>query len=533
MSGTSIGHSHPRPCSGKKTLRRCRNNEEDDNVILIDVDSENFDNVIIIDVPESLPKKSLRSSVLGKDKKWSFRNVIFIDDDETPDTNHSFGVNHASFSAGTSSNRESCRVAKDFADPAYAAFEECQYVPDTAAPVRLSKCKRTYSGKSTRNRYGLNSDSESDSSDSDYPDCELVEDSSGKVQELWEKAFSRRKKDVQNGHSDIRDHDSTSRIFDEDHHQNVDTEDATRQHKEASFGFSTGKPDNENDSPSCSRTKEDTDFGCTHVFDVADDHPECEPGRSSCHIEERCERPVSSNTAFPAQSDKDFDHPTPAFEGEETSKVEPCPSKFDSYVDEDSCYGNASPLEDEATMYMSKSSFETEEMIVRIFQRRMLAMSRREHLESGQPHATGGAKEMDNLMPERCSFKRSTSPNKQTDHSSTPLCDAIGSVSGKFSFSKGFSGSGDDIQKGYHQGNSQMVPEINRNNHLNEAKVQEDIYVSNIQEEERKDGELHSQNGDTLLSVDTCIINEREKLKETDEYKRAMEEEWASGNKRF
>ncbi|KAL3636176.1 hypothetical protein CASFOL_020723 [Castilleja foliolosa] len=173
MSGLSIGRSLPRSCPGAKTLRRCRNNNvETDDVIIIDVETDSFDNVVIIDVPKSLPKKTQRSSMHHmEEKKPSFENVICLDDDESND------------SAGTSSEN----------------------FLDVSTPVRLSKCKRTYSGNaSRRNCFGLTSDSET-LSDSDYSDCEVVEDSSGEVQERWEKASSRRKRDFLNSHSDVRD----------------------------------------------------------------------------------------------------------------------------------------------------------------------------------------------------------------------------------------------------------------------------------------------------------------------------------------
>ncbi|KAL0296816.1 UNVERIFIED_CONTAM: hypothetical protein Sradi_6733700 [Sesamum radiatum] len=491
MSGISIGHSHPRPCSGEKTLRRCRNNEEADNVILIDTDSEKFENVIIIDIPESLPKKRQGSRVLRKDKKWSFRNVIYIDDDETPDSNHANGVNNASSSAGTSFDGASCGVAKNFEDSSDGTAEECQFVQDNATPVRLSKCKRTYSGKaSARSRYGLNSDSESDSSDSDCPDCELLEDSSGEVQELWERAFSRRRKDIHGGPKGIRNYDRASQDVDWDrqHHQYAETKDATLQQKEASFCFTTGNSNNENDAPSPSRPKEDTDFGCTSVFDdptVHDfsqsepttqhhynqsdtcgrtnseakgsplvyaaqvDHPDCEPSGSNDHIGGRGEHPASSNSALREQLTKDPNDPTHAFEGEEAPKVEPCPPKYRSYVDKDYCHGrnSESPLEN-------------------------------------------------GVIPDRSSPRDSGDVSKQL----------------------------------YHQDNMQPVPEIPsfRNLSPNEAILQEDDSLSNCQSEVDKDGRLLFKVGDTLPSVQTSIIGEREKLKETDEYKRAIEEEWAS-----
>lgn len=220
-----MGHSHPRPCSGKKTLRRCKNNVKTDNVILIDVDSENCDNVVIIDITEPLPKKNQELHMLKKDEKWPFRNVINIDDDETPDSSRPFGVNNASFSAGTSFNRESFRVASNFGDSSDgdSSDGDCQFVHDSSTPVRLSKCKRTYSGKaSKKNHYGLDTDSEFDLSDNDYPDCDVVEDFSGEVQAMWEKAFSRRMKGIDNVYSGSKGHDSTSHCLNEDH-QNVES----------------------------------------------------------------------------------------------------------------------------------------------------------------------------------------------------------------------------------------------------------------------------------------------------------------------
>ncbi|KAL0446975.1 UNVERIFIED_CONTAM: hypothetical protein Slati_1825400 [Sesamum latifolium] len=391
--------------------------------------------------------------MLRKDKKWSFRNVIYIDDDETPDSNHSIGVNNVSSSAGTSSNRASCRVAKNFADSSDATAEECQFVQDNATPVRLSKCKRTYSGKAlATNRYGLSSDSESDSSDSDCPDCELLEDSSGEVQELWERAFSRRRKDIHSGPKGMRDCDGASQVVDGDrqHHQYAETKAATWQRKEASFSFTTGNSNNENDAPSPCTPKEDNDFGCTSVFDDPTvDHPDCEPSGLNDNIGGRGEHPASSSSPFREQSTKESNDPTPAFEGEEAPEVEPCPSKFRSCLDKDYCPGRN-----------SKST-----------------------LENG-------------VIPGRSSPKDS----------------------------------GDDTEQVYHQDNMQPVPETPSFTTLspNEARLQEDDSLSNCQSEEDKDGRLLIKVGDTLPSVATSIIGEREKLKETDEYKRAIEEEWAS-----
>ncbi|KAL6960469.1 hypothetical protein U1Q18_041021 [Sarracenia purpurea var. burkii] len=82
--GESAG-SQSRTCSKRNTLKRCKNNGVADNIVLIDVDSDNIDDVIIINVPESLKQKLRGSSVLRKEKKFQFGIVIRIDDDLSSD----------------------------------------------------------------------------------------------------------------------------------------------------------------------------------------------------------------------------------------------------------------------------------------------------------------------------------------------------------------------------------------------------------------------------------------------------------------
>ncbi|KAL3830595.1 hypothetical protein ACJIZ3_019397 [Penstemon smallii] len=67
-----------------------------------------------------------------------------------------------------------------------------------------------------------------------------------------------------------------------------------------------------------------------------------------------------------------------------------------------------------------------------------------------------------------------------------------------------------------------------KGSHFNEGKLRQDDSLSHRLRKECKDDHVHGPNGDDLPSVGSCIINEREMLKETDEYKRAIEEELAS-----
>ncbi|KAL2546272.1 uncharacterized protein Fot_15505 [Forsythia ovata] len=576
MRGISTGHSHPRPCSGGKTLRRGRNNGEADDVILIDVDPD-FDNVIIIDVPDSVPKKSRGSSMLRKDKKWPFRTVICIDDDESTDDNHSgSGVNdNGSFSNCATHSKKSCFASKEFENCADTAGEECQFVQENVTPVRLSKCKRTYSGKaSTRNGYGPSVDSESDISGNDFPDCELMEDFSGKLQKQWEKAFIKRKKDKCNGTYDIKDCDETSRDFNDNHHQNVRKESKSGQYKEAPFCSSTSKSNEENEAPSPFNTEEDANLSSTsygfedptyddfslqsvlkthmrynqpNIHERSHSRAEYPPfnfaeqqasqhydlGSSSCHKKGVRNSPPSSHSPCHEWGTKQVNHTTPLEDDEET------PMKF---------YHQKSGLvEEEASMCKHQSSFETDvdhdRSTVRDkdekFQEKVTVSNKdMEHLQPCEPGATSSFKEKENLMSENSSFVKCSPLNNQVNDDVTLSGNRVRPVSGEAYFSKNSSlHPGDVIDK-----SKKLVPEIpsSCNRHLNKTQVREDDScldkavekliepVSNRWREVERDDREHTQYGDNLAGVENCIINEREKLKETDEYKRAIEEEWAS-----
>lgn len=148
MRGEGIpvgGQRQPHTFSAGKTLKRCRSKRVTENVDIIDVDDNN---VVLLD------------------ENYSYTNFVFVDDDDDDDVN-----------------------SED------DNMDEVQFIPKNNFPVKLSKCKRTYSGKVTSNRFGLDTDSESGSSDEDSPDFEF-EDSSGKLKEEWEKAFLRRQNEV-------------------------------------------------------------------------------------------------------------------------------------------------------------------------------------------------------------------------------------------------------------------------------------------------------------------------------------------------
>ncbi|KAE9454480.1 hypothetical protein C3L33_13643, partial [Rhododendron williamsianum] len=253
--GKSVAHSKSRTCSGRKTLKRCKNKGEADNVVLIDVDSDDFDNVIIVDVPESL-KQKLQAGVLRKGKKCLIgTTVICIDDDDDDDSDTS---SSGRFSPASSDNQNSANEVGD----------DCQFVPEKFPPLNLSKSKRTYSGKVFNgNRYG-----DSYSSDNDSPDCEVMEDSFGKLREQWEKANMKKKSDVRNGQFGRGDQVSTSELRNGTQHD-VEVENITNQPTEANVPISSnassdkGKPSGDSDyRTSNPKPTVDPDFGCSKVI---------------------------------------------------------------------------------------------------------------------------------------------------------------------------------------------------------------------------------------------------------------------------
>ncbi|XP_073282843.1 uncharacterized protein [Primulina huaijiensis] len=155
-----------------------------------------------------------------------------------------------------------------------------------------------------------------------------------------------------------------------------------------------------------------------------------------------------------------------------------------------------------------------------------------EHLESCDSHESESLEKTYNLTSVRSSFISSTLPGKQMNCSCTPSSDAVESVSGESSwFQNSLLGSRDGITKGCHREIRRTVDVIplsgNINLHINDAKVGLDESVSNSGEED-KDGDFHPENGHFVDSAESCMLCEREKFKETDEYKRALEEGRAS-----
>ncbi|KAF9674222.1 hypothetical protein SADUNF_Sadunf10G0105100 [Salix dunnii] len=237
---------------GKETIRGRKGQGSLDNIVVIDVDSDEFENVIIVDAPESLQQKSRGSSVVREGRRSP--SIISVDDDDDDDDEEEeecYTVNdHENNgqvddnldSDGTSS--QSSPASDHIEKPVHRNADGCRVAEENRPVFKLRKCNRTYAEKATSrnrygldldaekatsgNRYGLDSDAESDSSADNTSDCEVMEGSSGEVREQWEKASLKRKFMLHKGLDD----QATPCSSHSDVHPNVEVENRTKQNSE-------------------------------------------------------------------------------------------------------------------------------------------------------------------------------------------------------------------------------------------------------------------------------------------------------------
>ncbi|EPS71031.1 hypothetical protein M569_03728, partial [Genlisea aurea] len=186
MSGTMQTYYFRELFSSETEFKRFRNIEEANRVAVIDVDSESFEDAVFDDVPETRRNRRHSPENLRRSNQ-TFVDVINIDDDDDDEEEEE---ENAGSSTGTNRREESSTSGKN---SAHAPDEEAQYNNRKGTPVRLFKCKRTYSGNANL---------------SDYDYCELVEDSSGMVQELWRKVLFKRT-GLDNSFSDLQNNNHT------------------------------------------------------------------------------------------------------------------------------------------------------------------------------------------------------------------------------------------------------------------------------------------------------------------------------------
>lgn len=188
----SRGQPQTRSQSARRILERCQNRRNSDDAIIIDDDTENAD-VVLIDNPNIY-----QGSKYAKTTKLSCapRGVIFIDDEEEDPKNSSTDTTNSNQFAETFC---SLSLSENSDGDSYSMF------------VRNGNVCCDHTGPS-RNCYAVDLDSENSMTQSTSPksdtdecdelecsssDCEIMEDHSGIIREQWEKAASRKKESYQ------------------------------------------------------------------------------------------------------------------------------------------------------------------------------------------------------------------------------------------------------------------------------------------------------------------------------------------------
>lgn len=188
----SRGQPQTKSQSARRILERCQNRRNNDDAIIIDDDTENAD-VVQIDNPNTY-QRSMNSNT--RSLSYELGGVIYIDDDEEDPRNSSTDT---TFSNQFTETFCSLSLSENSDGDSYFMF------------VRNGNVCCDHTGPS-RNCYSVDLDSENSMTQSTSPksntdecdkfdcsssDCEIMEDHSGIIRELWEKAASRKKESCQ------------------------------------------------------------------------------------------------------------------------------------------------------------------------------------------------------------------------------------------------------------------------------------------------------------------------------------------------
>ncbi|EEF50703.1 conserved hypothetical protein [Ricinus communis] len=486
-----------------------------DNVVIIDLDSDGFDDVITIDVPEPLRQKFCGSSVHKDGESFPIPCIISLDDDEICDyvDNHEVNVDenvgldsdYMDFSNKTSPASDFMRKSED------ADVDDCQVVFEKRPAFKLSKCNKTYNkDSSSRNRYGLNfeSETESGSSKSDSSDCEVVEISCRELHEQWVKAFQKRKLNTDyKGPLSPQDKASPCSSH-SDAHPNVRVENSTRQKIDSSSNNV-----NSHDANSSNFTATRDGFvggslspGMEYPFAESYWKVQQEP------FSRRSKQESRKNTGSHKKADVQFGR-------------ERCMGDINFWFDEcqtENGYGTRFQNNREGPLGPHSSWIRDRDI--------KQCLKTRSHVQHSEQSITGG-----------CSF-----PNSQ------PNLNLNSEYEGSHVHNK-------DAFLGKHSINPSRVVSMEKNENFTPVTS---IYDACSNEAQRQN--VGSKGKDRLVAGSSCyaegqkpvtssfynlsisdgkdpldalspvqrdIINEREKLKETDEFKRAVEEEWAARQK--
>ncbi|XP_022727334.1 uncharacterized protein LOC111283165 isoform X2 [Durio zibethinus] len=488
--GVMRGFSRPKSCSRKKTLKRCNMKGKFENVVLIDVDGDGCENVIIIDAFESVGEDLQGSSGSKGGKRFPSPGVISIDDDETDTIDDPEICVECGPSDSDASSSKSC-PAPDFMRKSAGLYDdECQFVREKKSAFKLSKCKKTYTGKTPcRKCFGLSPESEDSSSESDCSDCELMEGCFGKLREQWEKAFQQKKYSVRNGQSGLEDQTSASGSRN-DTPPGVEQENRTQKHSET--------PSSSGSSGSNIQKQR------SYAFETNSAYYSCR----TC-LNRGTENPF-------VESDKKVEH-----ESFSQSKYGPTAEAQFSHVLADVIF-------ERETFMKNPPSGDGD----RVFAQ---APSNRDPYPSDLQHGKKGSNGKEKLQSkEPLMSMPKLSEEKQVDDGMTPSVVEVETVFDQSSSVKTPLGGMPVVSNKNHCDREKVVSE--NSSECDETQITqsyteaEKSSINSVANSKKYDGrnKLHVQGVDAAASGENDIIIDREKLKETDEYKRAAEEEWAS-----
>ncbi|KAK8643443.1 hypothetical protein V6N13_012742 [Hibiscus sabdariffa] len=381
------------------------------------------------------------------------------------------------------SSRKSC-PAHDFKQKSGGLDDDdCWFIREKKPAFKLSQCKEAYAGKTPCGKHhGLSPESEDSSSESDYSDCELIEGSVGKVQEQWEKASRRRKYNVRNGQSGLEDQTSSSGS--RNGSPSGVGENMSQQYAEtpASSGSSDSNIQKQNSSAFEINSDNYPDDSCLNLGTE----------RPFVESEEEVDYESFSQAKYGPTAEAQFSHvqadvilgrerfrkgPLARDRNEEFSRA---PSNCDPYP---------SDLQNGNTVANGKEKLISKELLM-------------SSPKSSEEKLVDNAMNLVDVEVGTL-FNESTSAKTPLDGvqvvSSKSFCDGDGSQKSETQMRQFFS----------------MAEQSNINSMPNSKKYDES-------------DALHVHVADAIVSCKNDMIIDREKLKETDEYKQAMEEEWAS-----
>ncbi|XVF43279.1 hypothetical protein PTKIN_Ptkin02bG0027600 [Pterospermum kingtungense] len=488
--GVMRGVSLPKSCSWKKRLKSCNMKGKFGNFVLIDDDGDGCGSVIIIDGPESVGDDLEGSSGSKEREQFPSSGVISIDDDDDETDNmddDEIYVECGELDSDASSSK-SC-PAPDFTRKSEGLDDdECQFVREKKSAFKQSKCKKTYAGKTPcGKRFGLSPESEDGSFESDSSDSEIVVGSVGKLREQWEKAFQRKKYNFRSGQSGLEDQTSASGSR-SGSPPGADEENRTQQHAETPTSFGTSDSNIQKQDSSAFKANSNN-YSRGSCLNRGTESPFVQP-------EKQANDESFSKSKYGRTAEEQFFHvhSDAVFEGETFMGNPP----LDVDLEFSQASSNCGP-------YPSDS------------QHGRMGSNGKEKVQSKEP-----------LMP-----IPKLSEVKQVNDDVSPSDVDVGTVFNKSTSVKPLAGIAVVSGKSYCD-REKVVS--GSNSHCDETQIKqsctevEQPSINSVATCKRFDerNTLLVQGVDATAACEADMVIDREKLKETNEYKRVMEEEWAS-----